>query len=276
MVDTTNSYPKAVIKAVSNYGAELNGYSWEPEPFHFNQFKIISGFNNDWDVAEALLLFFLQQEVLKKPVSFSTFVADLANEGKGAVNLISWINNRENPEADKLSELYTKEKIRKYSMEYYAGSERCKEFFGFDPVLRDCSGMVENEKLLVDTALLEKLQEVKAVYTGRNRNELQYVLNKIGYSGWKMEFCFCDDSHSPVKPDPAPLCALAESSECRGIIFAGDSRDDLETVKNFNQKRPDFPLEFVQIMRQGSRFDCSHSALDDINQLLYFLLWEIS
>ena len=276
LVDTTNSYTRAVLDAVSYYGTELEGYDWKPESFHFNQFKTMQGFNNDWDVAEAMLLYFLQSEILKDSVSFSTYISHLAQGGDGVKNLHSWIKSRENREADRLFSIYEREKIRKYSMEYYAGSNRCKPFFGFEPVLNNCPGTIENEKLLVDTALLKRYQGIKGVYTGRNAQEFQHVLERMGCAGWKKEFCFCDDGHSPVKPDPQPLCTIADSPECRGIIFVGDSRDDFETVKNFTQQRPDSLIEFVQIMRQGSRFDCSHSALDDINQLLYFLLWEIS
>ncbi|MEJ2627490.1 MAG: hypothetical protein P8078_02875 [bacterium] len=276
LVDTTDSYTRAVLEAVSLYGTELDGYDWKPESFHFNQFKAIRGFNNDWDVAEAMLLYFLQNEILKNSVSFSTYISHLAQGGDGAANVLSWITSRENREANRLTSLYEKEKIRRYSMEYYAGSNRCKSFFGFDPLLNNCPGTIENEKLLVDTDLLDRYQGVKGVYTGRNYYEFLHVLEQMGYAGWNKEFCFYDDSQSPVKPDPQPLCTIADSSQCRGIIFVGDSRDVFETVKNFTQQRPDFLIEFVQIMRQGSRFDCSHSALDDINQLLYFLLWEIS
>ena len=191
-------------------------------------------------------------------------------------NIISRINKSRNSRKGRLSELYRKETIRQYAMELYAGTDRCKSFFGFDPVLNNCPGTVVNEKVLVDVTLLNKLQTITSVYTGRNVYELRDVFNRIGYTGWEKEFCFCDDLSSPVKANPDPLCTIADSSDCTGIIFVGDSRDDYETGKNFIRERPEVPFEFVQIMRQGSRFDCSYSALDDINQLLYFLLWEIS
>jgi len=276
LVDTSYSYTRAVLDAVSVYGTTILGYDWKPETFHYDQFKTVKGFNNDWDIAEALLLYYLQREILNKPMSFFTFLSELTSNGKGMFNIISWINKGRNSGKGRLSELYRKETIRQYAMELYAGTDRCKSFFGFDPVLSDCPGMVDNETLIVNTDFLEKLNAVTAVYTGRNVYELTDIFNRIGYTGWKEEFCFCDDCSSPVKPDPEPLCTIADSSECTGIIFVGDSRDDFETGENFIQSRPEVPFEFVQIMRQGSRFDCRHSALDDINQLLYFLLGEIS
>ncbi|MFO7891507.1 MAG: hypothetical protein R6V04_14355 [bacterium] len=276
LVDTSCSYTQAVLKAVSLYGSNIMGYEWRPDPFHYNQFKAIKGFNNDWDIAEALLLYFLQKEILKKPLSFFTFISESVWDGRGIFNIISRINKRMNSGNSRFSELYKKEKIRKYAMELYAGTDQCKTFFGFDPELRDCPGMIDNEKVLIDTAILKKLSVVTAVFTGRNVYELRNVFNRIGYSGWREEFCFCDDSGSPKKPDPEPLCTIADSSECTGIIFAGDSRDDCETAKNFSKERPDFPFEFVQIIQPGSRFNCRNSALNNINQLLYFLLWEIS
>jgi len=276
LVDTSYSYTRAVLNAVSVYGTKILGYDWSPESFYYDQFKTIKGFNNDWDIAEALLLFFLQKEILKNPMSFFTFLSELTSNGKGMFNIISRINKSRNSRKGRLSELYRKETIRQYAMELYAGTDRCKSFFGFDPVLNNCPGTVVNEKVLVDVTLLNKLQTITSVYTGRNVYELRDVFNRIGYTGWEKEFCFCDDLSSPVKANPDPLCTIADSSDCTGIIFVGDSRDDYETGKNFIRERPEVPFEFVQIMRQGSRFDCSYSALDDINQLLYFLLWEIS
>lgn len=276
LVDTSASYTQAVIQAVADYGDNLNGFVWKPELYHYEQFKSIRGFNNDWDVAEALLFYFLQKEVLAAPLSFYAFVSGVAGGGEGIDSVVSWIQSLGKKEADKISSLYNKEEIREFAMELYAGSARCQTFFNCDPRCNNCPGTIENEKLLVDRVQLEKLQVDTAIYTGRNFHELQYALKKIGYSGWKEELCFYDDADSPTKPDPMPLVTMADSSGCTGIVFAGDSWDDFETARNFSRQRPEFPFEFVQIMQLGSRFDCSHSALSNINQLLYFLLWEIS
>ena len=58
LLDTSHSFPLAISQAVVHYG-KLTGFShWlEPSLEQVGAFKTIPGFNNDWDLAEAMLVY---------------------------------------------------------------------------------------------------------------------------------------------------------------------------------------------------------------------------
>ncbi|HDL18657.1 MAG TPA: hypothetical protein ENH29_06355, partial [Bacteroidetes bacterium] len=64
LIDTGRSFPMAIMQSIAKYG-ELAGIPdlEQPSQQDIAMFKTVPGFNNDWDLDEGLLLFFLQQNI---------------------------------------------------------------------------------------------------------------------------------------------------------------------------------------------------------------------
>lgn len=274
LIDTSKSFPTAIIRSIARYG-ELVGI---PDLERATQqdiamFKTIPGFNNDWDLDEGLLLFFLQQNILPVPVNLTTFLTVTAKAGAGLEGIKKWLLTLPSIFHQKIFFHYNPHLIRKLAMEYYAGEQYCEYLYGIKPEFGVKSGALQLEKKLVDDTLLRRILRTRKLgfYTGRNEREFELVKSKIGVENIANQFIAHAAAGQPTKPDPIPLLNMARQCNADGIIFIGDSFDDYQTVMNFNRYSPEIHCEFVQVMEQNKPFAGDISIVENVNQFLHFL-----
>ncbi len=273
LLDISHSFPLAIARAVAHYG-KINGFpQWhEPALADVSAFKTISGFNNDWDLAEAMLVYQLQRELLDQPLDLPEFLRQIDQLNGGLTGIRSWLKQLPPLAGNQLQQAYRVELIRHLGMEYYAGSEYYQALYGFSPEFAIDIGTMQTEISLIDVGLLTRLSHQKGIYSGRNKREFKIALDKIRYPDWQADLLVCDDGVGPTKPDSKPLWQMMTKSQTKGLIFVGDARDDQTTVENFRKNYPGISAEFVQILDDRQPFNHNFSYVEKVNQLLEFLL----
>ena len=161
-------------------------------------------------------------------------------------------------------------------MEYYSGEKYCQLLYDRKPKYGIKEGTLETEKILIQTNLLNQLRDKYhfGIYSGRNYGEYELVKSKIGFDKISKDFVFLDDGSSLRKPDPVPLYKIVEKCDSKGIVFLGDSFDDYQTIKDFQNKYKNMFCEFVQVLDNKGPFDQEVSFIKNVNQLLEFLIQE--
>jgi len=280
LIDTSISFSGAVIKAVQNVLSSNNIKISENELFAMlYKIKSAEGFNNDWDCAEALLVFNLQKNLSKKPLSLEKYLSSVTNISEKQMDIKLWVSKQDNRELNrKIFSILDSCCVRRIAMEFYAGQDFCKKFYGFDPQGFASKGTHIWENTIVDIDLLKQIKCVKGIYTGRNKYELDLALKKINFYDWNNDFLFYDNEVDSgyKKPSPFPLAECIDSLNSKGLLYIGDSPDDLRTFINLKKIRQDKNIEFVMIksainsFKNHEEFDIS--IFENINQLLSFLI----
>ena len=276
LLDTSRSFPLAIVRAVRDYGRYVLGVSWRPPRLReVAAFKEVPGFNNDWDLVKGCLLFFLQQTFRPHPAALSQFLEEVSALGGGLQGCEKWLSGLPAPERNAVASRYHPPAIQQLAMEHYAGKEYCFRFYGVEPQYGVQEGTLVFERPLADLKKLRRLTQQLGIYTGRNPGELEVALEKIGFSGWNPEIIFLDDGNTPKKPDPEPLLAAARRTQARALLFVGDTYDDFQTVQNLKSAAPDLPAVFVQV-RNDARTAVFGAVpvVSHVNELLDFLVSE--
>ena len=99
---------------------------------------------------------------------------------------------------------------------------------------------------LVSEAELAALGWDCAILTGRNPHELELGLRVMGFRLPAV----ADSAPHLRKPAPGGLLQLAEAFRAEQIVFAGDTRDDAQTLHLARQARPDLLWRFAAVGAQ--------------------------
>lgn len=278
LIDTSLSFPLSITKSIDHYGKLIGFPNWQqPDLVDVNLFKTFSGFNNDWDLDEGMLLFYLQEQILPKPVNLHKFLQQSSQFDIGLAGIIKWIQQLPDTYSKKIFSYYQPELIRNLAMEYYAGKEYCKFLYGFSPKYNISEGTINTEKILIDIHLLEQLSSKIdfGIYSGRSVKEYELVQKKIGSKYFNKNCIFCDNGNEhQLKPNPEPFKTMLDLCDKNGIIFLGDSFDDFKTMNNFKIDYSKILAEFVQVLDEKKPFHNKISTVDSVNQLLEYLLQE--
>ena len=210
-------------------------------------FKMAGGFNDDWELCAAIILFYLWKskeyqlqsisELKDKPPLISDFVQQHLSDGGGLPRMIDWIREK-SIQADEIFSLWNKEIIFQLAKEYYAGQKHCFDFYNFQPdIIKKQEGNIEQESILFEPVLEDKLKKFKVgIYTGRSRGEASYIIEKIGWKKWLAPEMIITCEDNIKKPSPAGLKLLLDKFCSRIGLYIGDTRDDLLTVQNLNKE----------------------------------------
>ncbi len=247
ILDVTSSFRVASSRTTQFYFT--NVLNWVGKailitPQETQLFKLAGGFNNDWELTYAGVLFFLAKSVqfvnnnldfLKnRGKSVKDFTNEVASQGgglKAAEKVV--FSALKSEQVEKILNLWDKDKIKQIFQEFYGGTDYSKKLYGFEPEFIKEKGLLNQEKVLLDSKNLKPFYSKIGVLTGRTREEADVALEFSSLDNMiSKEAIFCDDGGF-TKPDPRILLNLGQILNTKVGIYLGDTVDDLRTVANF-------------------------------------------
>jgi HAD superfamily hydrolase (TIGR01548 family) len=290
VLDVTGSFRVVIGKTVQFYFSEILKWSGDAAlitPEETQLFKLAGGFNNDWELTYAAVLFYLSRaehinsrdlSTLRDPVGLAEFTSVLREKGSGLEAATSLALDSLDPE-ERSSVLahWDKKLIQKIFQEFYGGSDHCRELYGFDPSYVQEKGLIGQEKLLLETELVRPWYPKIGVVTGRTRKEAEVALRISGLEDLVLsEHLVVDEGEFPRKPDPMVLKVLVGRMHNTLGVYFGDTPDDLSTVENY--QRLGIPSSFISciIIHRESEKELYVARNTDIlaksaNEVLVFL-----
>jgi len=294
LIDVRDSYREAICQTVQFYFKEILRFQGSQNlinPEEVKYFKMAGGFNNDWDLASAVVLFYLMKarennlkdvdELRSNNPDIKTFTTRILPSGGGLGKVVDLAEKNWNIK-DKIFNQWDKELITKIFKEIYAGEEYCFYIYGFNPSLIKAEGLIKKEKIIIDKKKKDFLQNFSiGILTGRNEREARVALERLGWDDIisKEQIVTADDG--VAKPHPQGLKKIAESLETKWGIYIGDTWDDFLTVKNNNKEEG--VTKFLSAIVLGEEFDLRGKSAKfylnvgvdllsrDVNSILYHL-----
>ncbi len=226
LVDVADSYRRAIVESVEHvYGDTL------PKA-DIQQFKNAGGFNNDWDVTDAVALYLLgRREGMAYSVSQFTDAVEGMGGGLSAARTV--VGEELTPAGrERVLARWDRDRLRDVFQQLYLGSDLYRDLEGGDPDL-DTEGYIYDEPVLVDRKTIAALRERfdVGVLTGRPAAEAAIALDRAGLDPPE-EHRFTMDDWSAGKPDPGALVTLAKRFGTDSVAYAGDTLDDVRTAIN--------------------------------------------
>lgn len=244
LLDVSASYPQAVALAVRAFC--LHQLSVEASPYaaeHATLWKDAGGFNDDWDLAASVCLFLADRwEAGQWPVSLEDqrrFTEAVAAAGGGlqAVRAL----------CQALRVAWQPDAIARWCMEFYGGRDGCPSMFGFR-FEGGGPGLWHAEQPCVQPSTLERWRGRAAIFTGRNRGELAFALDRTGLGDFfAAEQCYTSDD-GPGKPNPEGLCRLLAGLPPSEVLFVGDGVDDHEAARRYNARAGATTCRFAAVV----------------------------
>jgi len=226
LVDVAGSYRRAIVESVERiYGETI------AQPA-IQQFKDAGGFNNDWELTDAVALYVLAGRE-GFPLSIETFTDRIAESGGGLGAARSVVDDELDPaERERVLDAWDRERLRDVFQQLYLGSELYREIEGGSPELQT-EGYIHDEPVLLDPEVRDELLERfdVGVLTGRPAAEADIALDRVGLD-ISDEHRFTMDDWEAGKPDPDALVTLAERFDSESVVFVGDTLDDVRTATN--------------------------------------------
>lgn len=247
VIDVSQSFRVAMSKTVQHYFSKVLGWPGETTlitPEETQAFKLAGGFNNDWELTYAIVLFYLGKAeklfatyldyLRERGQKIEDFTAKVAQEG-GGLEVAGRLTLGSLNEAQRRNvvELWRKDEIKQIFQEYYAGLDHCERLYGFKPTHIKEKGLLNAERILLDKSLLAPFLPRVAVVTGRTKKEAQVALERSGLVDFISPELVLSDDGGLRKPDPGVLLDVGSRMKTGVGIYIGDTPDDLRTVKNF-------------------------------------------
>jgi HAD superfamily hydrolase (TIGR01548 family) len=214
LIDTSQSFTAAVVDAVAAATGCRRFTAGE-----VRQLKIIRGFNNDWDVAVAGAAWLSFCDALP----FADFAQRIDGYGGGLAGLRQITGKLLTPEFE--------DRLVRLSQEAYGGTTACPQLYGFEPITLREPGRWQNEVPLVPAEAIMPLISRVGIVSGRYAPEMELGFQLLG---WRLpsERVAISDDPAYDKPNPARLLVILRQLASRRALFVGDTRDDLELVRN--------------------------------------------
>ena len=255
-----------------------------------NQFKLLGGFNDDWDCCYALLIYLTTLSVkqrgmdhLKEVMNIPAFCKRITQRPLRAAGITAMFGR---PQAIKI------EKISRIFQEIYLGKDLFKIAERKKPIYWTKRGLISREKLIFRKATLEKLKRLGlrlGIATGRPQFEALYALKRFGIADFFDAVTTIDEvkraeqemKQSLRKPHPFSLLETAKKLGAgKRFLYVGDLPDDIlaarearaflnirsagfpdftphpaETLNELKKVRPDFiirkPSDLTRIVQKG-------------------------
>lgn len=265
LVDVHASFKAAVCQGAEFYLAHFCGLmDIRVSPEETVWFKSAGGFNNDWDLALAIVLYYRCQPAF----SLADYTKRLHSLGGG----LSAVKSVLHCQIDQTE----RERVAMVCQEFYAGGKYCERLYGrpLSCLTRNISALLELEKVLLNLPLLLKCDLKLGILTGRNWREAELVLEKTGLLPYLKRENILTSDDGLCKPDCECLNVLSARLKTVQGIFVGDTLDDLRTTKGTA-----IPWVSGIVLSGGGEKDFfihegADVIADNINELLNFLLEE--
>jgi len=237
LVDTSDSYRRVVRETVERV------HDADVDPAAVERFKRAGGFNDDWELTEALAAYVLAVRAGygRDVAAHTDAVADAGGGLDGSRAVLSAALSGD--EHDRVERAVDPERLRQVFQRLYLGRERYRELEG-DPaavegtagIAPDEGGYVDDERVLVSEATLAAVCErfPVGVFTGRPADEAAIALERVGLELPDESVVTMDDP-APGKPDPAGLVALADRLGVDGVVYVGDTVDDARAARRASE-----------------------------------------
>lgn len=251
LVDVSSSYYQTIMDTVQYYFGHFIPVSGDGNLVDRDMilnFKMAGGFNDDWELTAAVILYYLWKmkeyrlNSLPKLKDSSSVIRDFLVRnlsGGGLSQLVQWIKSHVSS-PDEIFGLWNKEKIFRIAKEYYAGEEHCFRLYQFQPEqLKKVKGNIEQEMTLVKPEVTSLIKRYHVgIFTGRNQGETEIVLERISWNdSWlPSEAIITSEDIVEGKPNPEGLRFLFEKFESKTGVYIGDTMDDLLTVTRLNEE----------------------------------------
>jgi HAD superfamily hydrolase (TIGR01548 family) len=244
LVDVADSYRRAVVESVERvYGATLPKDALQA-------FKDAGGFNNDWDLTDAVALYVLAgQHGYDDTVG--AFTDEIEERGGGLVAARETLRVALGDRYDPVEAAWDPDHLRAVFQALYLGSDLYREIEDGEPPI-ESEGFIHDEPVLVDPETVTTLQERYdvGVLTGRPEDEAEIALDRAGVSV-PGDLRFTMDDWDEGKPHPDALVTLAERTGATRIAFVGDTLDDVRTAVNADAVDDDRAYYGVGVLTGG-------------------------
>ncbi|WEL17433.1 MULTISPECIES: TIGR01548 family HAD-type hydrolase [unclassified Halorhabdus] len=245
LVDVADSYRRAVVDTVARVHGETISRST------LQAFKDAGGFNNDWELTDALALY-----VLARSEGFDRCVEEftdrIAASGGGFSGARSVVDDEMDAAArERIHAALDRDQLREVFQQLYLGSDKYRTIEGTEPTLSE-AGYIHDETVIVERSTLDALLanfEV-GVLTGRPAPEADIALDRVGLD-LPEAHRFTMDDWDAGKPDPDALVTLAERFDADTVAFAGDTLDDVRTAVNAAEGDPDRTYHGIGVLTGG-------------------------
>lgn len=287
ILDVTKSFRVAISQTVQYYFTHIlkcKGGAQLISSDETQLFKLAGGFNNDWELTFAVVLFYLAKSealsseslpaIREQGQTLRQFTAEISRLGGGLETAKKLSFKRlDGQQRERVGQRWQTDLIKQIFQEYYGGSDYCQGLYGFQPKYIDQPGLLNNEKVILDANLVKSFSPKVGVITGRTREEAEMALQRADLSELVAPgYLLCDDWNFH-KPDPKILLYLAGAMGTKIGLYIGDTVDDLETVKNFqNLGESTSFLACIVLHRPEERGFYLEKGVDiltrDVNQVL--------
>ncbi len=271
LIDVSQSFRKTIVATVQFYFKKILKYKGSEDLVRLEEiqlFKEAGGFNNDWELTESFVLFYLAKSVrldskdlavlrYQEPFLDGFVVTGVSNFEQAVFGLL------DEKEKDLVLGSWNKALIRQIFQEMYAG-DKTKEFYGFKPIYFKGAGTVAKEVALVDKDLITK---PFAVITGRAPAEASDALR---LTGLKVNdgLLVSDDGIFEPKPSPQSLNYISDKMDIKLGIYIGDVADDLQMVINFNAQKKDKRFLSAMVGEAADKYKEADIIAKDVNEVL--------
>lgn len=252
LLDTSASYPRVIEEAARFYFTHILRWPGRGDPIRAEQVPLLKragGFNSDWDVTAAVILFYLAKAarlgavdlgaLVAAPPTLPEFAEVVARAGGGLSGAVE-VALAGLPDALRAGVLadWDRALIDRICCEFYGGEDGCEPMFGFRPRYVRGPGLyrAERAQLGPDPLLSSGLR--LGLYTGRVMGEALFGLEQAGLAGVFAPEAIAASDGPYRKPDPQGLVHLARVLGSRCGLFLGDNVDDALTVRRYREEHP--------------------------------------
>ncbi|WP_435064572.1 TIGR01548 family HAD-type hydrolase [Halobaculum sp. EA56] len=270
LVDVAESYRRAVVESVERHHGDTLARE------HLQPFKDAGGFNNDWELTDAVALYVLARG-RGLAADVDEFTDAVADNGTGLAGARAAIREALGDEAaDGVETEWDPEALRETFQALYLGAELYRDIEGGEPPF-EAPGFVHDEPVIVEDSTVEALTEryPVCVLTGRPAAEADIALDRAGLDVPE-DRRFTMDDWAEGKPHPRALVTLAERTDADAVAFVGDTLDDVRTAVNADDADDSTTYHGIGVLTGGlagtdgrARFADAGAAavLDSVNDL---------
>jgi len=273
LIDSRNSFIKAVCQTVQFYFKKVLFFKGSRNlinPKEVEYFKMSGGFNDDWDLTSAVVLFYLMKarknnlrdvdELKNRAADLKIFTTKVLPFGGGLAKTLDLLEKEDRHSKEWILNLWDKDLIVKIFKEIYAGEEYCLNLYGFNPSLIKSEGLIKHEKVIVNKNKKDFLQNFSVgILTGRTKGEARIALKKMNWIDIVSEENIITVDDGSKKPYPQGLIKLSKNLKTRLGIYVGDIWDDLLTAKNFNKEVKN--VDFLSAIALAGKINLKNEAI---------------